>query len=99
MTIDDLVRLLGLIPSIVDRLDRQNELLGRLVAASPPQMLSVAEAAKRMGTCAATIRRMCAANELAHRRAGRRLLIDASALRPTDPAQIATLARAARGGT
>jgi excisionase family DNA binding protein len=81
---------------VLTELATLREQVAILVQSSPPQMLSVAEAAKRMGTCAATIRRMCASGELAHRRCGRRVLVDSAALRPTDSATVARLSREAR---
>lgn len=62
----------------------------------PPQFVSVDEAARRLGCSTQTVAAMVKRGELAHRRAGRRLLIDASALRPADPATVARLAREAR---
>ena len=85
----------ALAPVLIE-LTALREQVAALVAASPPRLLSVLEAAERMGVHPATIRRMCAAGELAHRRLGRRLLVDASSMRPAAPARIATLARQAR---
>ena len=99
MTIDaaiaDAVR--AAVAPVLTELATLREQVAILVQSSPPQMLSVAEAAKRMGVHPATIRRMCASGELAHRRAGRRLLVDASSLRPADVATVSRLAREARG--
>jgi excisionase family DNA binding protein len=67
-----------------------------LVQSSPPQFFSVAEAAKRAGLCEWTIRRMAKAGELVSRRAGRRLLIDSSSLKATDPGTVSRLSREAR---
>jgi excisionase family DNA binding protein len=67
-----------------------------LRATSLPQFISVDEAATRLDVVPLTIRRMVARGEVVHRRAGRRILIDASSLRPADPATVASLARIAR---
>ena len=96
MTIDDLARLLGMIPAIIERLDKQNELLGRLAAAAPPRFVSVDEAAQMLGICKWSVRKQAAAGVLVSRRAGRRLLISADSIRPTDPSEIARLSREAR---
>ena len=65
----------------------------------PPRMLSLADAAHALGVDTQTTRAMCDRHELTWRRCGRRIVVDAGSLRPTDPAQIAMLARAARAGT
>ena len=65
-------------------------------ASLPPRFVSLKEAAEALGVCAWTARRMCAAGELASRRAGRRVLVDAASLRPPSREQVAELARAAR---
>lgn len=73
------------------------ELRAAVDALRPPQFISVDEAAKRLDVSTQTITAMCKRGELAHRRAGRRVLIDAASLRPTDPATVARLVREARG--
>ena len=70
--------------------------LAEVRASLPPRMLSVREAARAMGVSTQTITAMAKRNEIASRRAGRRLLISAVSLRPTDPARVAELAREAR---
>jgi excisionase family DNA binding protein len=70
--------------------------LAEVRASLPPRMLSVREAAEAMGVSTQTIAAMAKRNEIASRRAGRRLLISAASLRPTDPARGAELAREAR---
>ena len=96
MTLDDLARLLGLIPVLEGKIDRLTATVERLAQSTPAQFLSVAEAAKRTGLCEWTIRRMAKAQELVSRRAGRRLLIDAASLKATDSATVARLGREAR---
>ena len=78
---------------LVLRIDRLTALVEEL---RPAQWLSVDETAKRLSCSIQTITAMCKRGELVHRRAGRRLLISAESIRPTDPAEIATLARTAR---
>ena len=58
-----------------------HDLLGEIRKALPPRMISVAEAAKALAVDPQTVRAMCKRGDLAHRRAGRRLLIDAASLR------------------
>jgi excisionase family DNA binding protein len=65
----------------------------------PPQFVSVDEAAKRLSCSPQTVVAMVKRNELVSRRAGRRLLVDSSSLKPAAPAAIAAAARAARAGT
>jgi hypothetical protein len=72
------------------------EQMAILVAASPPQFLSVADFAQRNGLCQATVRRQAKAGTLVCKWVGRRCLISATALRPTSPADIARLSREAR---
>lgn len=96
MNLDDLARLLGLIPTLEGKIDHLTATVEKLVQASPPQFLSVAEFAQRNGICQATVRRQAKAGALVCRWVGRRCLISASALRPADPATVARLAREAR---
>jgi excisionase family DNA binding protein len=81
---------------VVTELRELRATVERLAQSTPAQFLSVAEAAKRTGLCEWTIRRMAKAQELVSRRAGRRLLIDSSSLKATDPATVNRLAREAR---
>ena len=78
---------------LVQRIDRLTALVEEL---RPAQWLSVDEAARRLGISTQTVTVMCKRGELAHRRAGRRLLVDAASLRPTDTATVSRLAREAR---
>jgi excisionase family DNA binding protein len=70
--------------------------LAEVRATLPPRMLSVAEAAERMGVSTQTIAAMGRRGDIVTRRAGRRVLVDAASLRPTDPATVARAAREAR---
>lgn len=72
------------------------DLRATVEALRPPQFISVDEAAKRLDVSTQTITAMCKRGELVHRRAGRRLLVSAESIRPTDPATVARLAREAR---
>jgi len=78
---------------LVQRIDRLTALVEEL---RPAQWLSVDETAKRLSCSTQTVTTMCARGELTHRRAGRRLLIDSSSLKATDPADVARLSREAR---
>ena len=78
---------------LVQRIDRLTALVEEL---RPAQWLSVDETARRLSCSAQTVTSMCARGELAHRRAGRRLLVSAESIRPTDPGTVATLVRIAR---
>ena len=72
------------------------DLRATVEALRPPQFISVDEAAKRLDVSTQTITAMCKRGELVHGRAGRRLLVSAESIRPTDPATVARLAREAR---
>ena len=63
-----------------------------------PALLSVRQYAARAGLSPCTIRRRIADGTLASTKIGGAIRIPATALRQADPAEIATLARAARGG-
>lgn len=78
---------------LVQRIDRLTALVEEL---RPAQWLSVDETAKCLACSTQTVTAMVKCGELAHRRAGRRLLIDAASLRPADPATVSQLAREAR---
>jgi excisionase family DNA binding protein len=98
MSLDESLRSLvaAEVGPLVERIDRLTAIVEEL---RPPKWLSVDEAAKRLGCSTQTVAAMCKRGDLVHRRAGRRVLISSESLRPTDPAQIAMLARAARAGT
>jgi excisionase family DNA binding protein len=70
--------------------------LAALAARLPSSWLSLKEAARVLGidprTCVAMIQR----GQIIGRQAGRKWLVDGASLQPADPAEIATLARAAR---
>lgn len=70
--------------------------VAELLRSQPPRLVSVEEAAAALGVSACTIRRWEHDQQIASVRRGGRVLIDLSTVRPTDPAQIAALARQAR---
>ncbi|MGB8296242.1 MAG: hypothetical protein WCG85_12515 [Polyangia bacterium] len=98
MTLDESLRaiVVDAVAPVLSELASLRQQVAALVQASPPQFLSVAEFAQRNGLCQATVRRQAKAGALVCKWVGRRCLISATSLRPTDPAQIATLAREAR---
>jgi len=63
-----------------------------------PTLLTVREFATHAGLSQCTVRRRISDGSLSSTRIGASIRIPVAALRPADPAQIATLARAARGG-
>jgi excisionase family DNA binding protein len=71
--------------------------LDLVLASLPSQWISLREAAKRMGCDPRTISAMLSRGELVGRRAGRRILIDATSIRPPSRESVAALAREARG--
>ena len=70
--------------------------LAEVRASLPPRMISLADAAERMGVDPRTIVSMGERGDIVTRRAGRRVLVDAASLRGPDPVKIAELARSAR---
>lgn len=86
---------------LVERLDKQNALLERLLAATPTPaetaMLSVRQAAQRVGLSMCSIRRHIADGTLASTKIGGSIRVPSSALRVSDRAEIARLSREARG--
>lgn len=100
MTLDDLARLLGLIPAILDNQTKLLDRFDRLAAATPaqlePELLSVRQYAQRAGLSQCTIRRRISDGTLRVLRVGGSIRIPAASLRPTDPATVSRLAREAR---
>lgn len=70
--------------------------LAAVSARLPSQWLSLHDAAERMGVDPRTIVSMGARGDIVTRHAGRRVLVDAASLRPTDRAKISALAAEAR---
>jgi len=95
MTVDESLR--SLVAAEVAPLALRIERLAALVEKlQPPQFVSIDETAKRLSCSAQTVTAMCRRGELVHRRAGRRVLVDASSLRPADPSTVSRLSREAR---
>jgi excisionase family DNA binding protein len=61
--------------------------LAAIRALIPPQMTSVADAAKRTGLCEKTIRKLVRDGELRSKRAGSRVLVDVSSLPSFDTSE------------
>jgi excisionase family DNA binding protein len=80
------------------RIDRLTALVESLASSmpEPKPWLSLKAAAERMGVDPRTVQAMAERGELITRRAGRRVLVDVSSLRPRDSAEISQLARSAR---
>jgi hypothetical protein len=66
--------------------------LAAVRASMPPQMVSVAEYARRSGLSACTVRRHVADGTIPSTRIGGRVMCDLSSLRPIDPATVEALA-------
>jgi hypothetical protein len=81
---------------IETKLDRILDELAQVRASLPPRMISLADAARALACDVQTVRAMCDRSELVWRRCGRRIVVDAASLRPTDRAEISALARSAR---
>lgn len=79
------------------RLRTVEQLLARIEARLPSTAVSAAEFARRSGVSELTVRRRIADGKLPARRLGRRWVVDLSALRPPSDAEVAELARGARG--
>lgn len=70
--------------------------LAALAARLPSTWLPLAEAAERLGVDPRTVVAMGARGELVTRRAGRRVLVDATSLQPRSDLEVARAAREAR---
>jgi hypothetical protein len=70
--------------------------LAEVRASLPPRMISLADAARALAVDVQTARAMCDRHELTWRRCGRRIVVDAASLRPSDPETVARLSREAR---
>lgn len=89
------------VPAALARVEELNrELLARVARMEerlPRDLVPAPEYGRRTGLSRSSIARAIKAGELPVVRVGRRVLIDASAIRPVSPAEIARLAREARG--
>jgi hypothetical protein len=88
---------IALIPAMFEELRAARAELAEMRASLPPRFVSLKEAAEVLGVDPRTVSAMAARNEVVTRRCGRRIVVDAVSLRPTDPASVARLAREARG--
>ena len=70
--------------------------LAEVRASLPPRFVSMKEAARALGCDPRTVAAMGERGEIITRRGGRRVLVDAASLRPTNRATVTELARAAR---
>jgi hypothetical protein len=75
-----------------------NDKLARLLEVTPPRLLTVNEGVARGLGSPATLRRRIKDGSLKSVRIGRKVLIDASAIRGPDKAEVARLASEARTG-
>lgn len=78
-------------------LDRVAGALEALRSAMPPTLIPLKQAAERMHVSVKTARRRVDAGEWPHRRDGKKVLVDVSALRTMTAGEIASKARRARG--
>ena len=85
------------VTAVLVKMEALDAKLSRVLAALPPRFISLKEAAGALSVDVQTVRAMCDRGELVWRRCGRRIVVDASSLRPADPADVARLAREARG--
>jgi hypothetical protein len=81
-----------------DLLAKINDKLDRLLEVTPPRLLTVNEGVARGLGSPATLRRRIKDGTLKSVRIGRKVLIDASAIRAAAPAVVAMLANQARTG-
>lgn len=86
----------GHIDAVLAELREVRAELAAVREALPSRWLNLGEAAELLGVDARTVSAMAKRGELVTRRAGRRVLVAASSLRPVDAAAIAALAAEAR---
>lgn len=83
---------------VLAELRRVTAELEALRKALPPQLVSMPEAAKRLGVSLATVRRRVADRSLPSRRIGRTVRVDLSGLHTMPEAEVTRLATRARTG-
>jgi excisionase family DNA binding protein len=83
---------------VLAELRRVTAELEALRRALPPQLVSMPEAAKRLGVSLATVRRRVRDLSLPSRRIGRTVRVDLSTLHPMAESEVARLAARARTG-
>lgn len=81
---------------VVTQLRAVRSELAEVRASLPPRFVSLKEAARALGCDPRTVAAMGERGEIITRRAGRRVLVDAASLRPTNRATVAERARSAR---
>jgi excisionase family DNA binding protein len=90
------------VPAVLARVEATNrellERLERIEARLPLDLVPTEEYQRRTGLSRSSIARAIKSGELPVVRVGRRVLIDAGAVRPVTPETVARLAREARGG-
>jgi hypothetical protein len=89
---------IALIPAMFEELRAQRATIEAMASRLPSQWLSLRDAAERMGVDPRTVVSMGERGDIVTRRAGRRVLVDASSLRPVDRTTVQALADAARAG-
>jgi len=84
------------VAAVLAKMEALDAKLDRVLAALPPRSISLKEAARALAVDVQTARAMCDRGELVWRRCGRRIVVDASSLRPADRDTVTRLAREAR---
>ncbi len=99
MTIDDTIKasVVAAVAPLVAEVEHLAAEVARLREALPPQLVSIEDAAERLGLSGRTVRRRVRDGSIPVRRVGRRVLVDLGALRPLTGEEIAAEARDARG--
>jgi hypothetical protein len=83
---------------LADKIERLTATVDALRAASPSRLVTVAELVRLGYGSPASVRRRIANGTYPCSRHGRSIRVDLASLRPTDRAEIANRAHAARGG-
>lgn len=97
-TLDESLRaaVAAAVQPLADELRAVRTELAALRAGQAPRLVTVAEAAEHAHVSPCTLRRWERAGVVRSVRRGRRVLVDLSSLQPTDPTEIAALARGAQ---
>jgi excisionase family DNA binding protein len=85
----------ALAPVLAELREMRAELVA-LRESSPPQLLTAAQAAQRLGISVASVWRRLKSGELRSRKIGRSVRISCEDLRPVDPSTVSAAAREAR---
>jgi len=89
----------GVLRSLVAEVAALRAEVASLRSTLPPALVTLAEAAERLGVSVRTLRRRVKDGTLPVRRIGRSLRVDLDALRPASPDEVERQARAARSGS